>query len=136
MLMSARSHLAGNHQADQGLDTAVAIDRTGTGARVALTGELLLEAVDRLRADFDAIAGPGPITVDARGLSALDTAGAWAIVTLRDRLKAEGVEVAIEGLADTQTALLDPSRTACRSPSPRRPARPAGSSGSPVSARA
>ncbi len=121
MLMSILGHVAGNHQADQSLETAVAIDRTGAGARVALTGALLLEAVDRLRADFDGIAGPGPVTVDARGLTALDTAGAWAIVTLRERLKAEGVEVVVEGLADTQTALLETVAQSLPKPEPEAP---------------
>lgn len=106
------------------MDTAVAIDRTGTGARVALTGDLLLEAVDRLRAEFDGIAGPGPVTVDARGLTSIDTAGAWAIVTLRERLRAEGVEVTIEGLAETQTALLETVAQSLPKPEPEGPREP------------
>lgn len=86
---------------------AVAVDRTGQGARVALTGDLRLEAVDRLTPDFAAVGGPGPVILDASGLGAIDTAGAWAIVSLRDRLAAEGVEVRIEGLAPELMALLD-----------------------------
>ena len=67
----------------------MAIDRSGSGARLALVG------------------GRGPVVVDGAGIEAFDTAGAWAIATLRRRLEAEGVEVRIEGLAPERAALLE-----------------------------
>ena len=60
-----------------------------------------------LRAGWRQVAGPGPVVVDGAGIEAFDTAGAWAIATLRRRLEAEGVEVRIEGLAPERAALLE-----------------------------
>ena len=86
---------------------AVAIDREAAVARVALSGDLRLGGVESIVGRLGEIAGPGPVVVDGSGIEAFDTAGAWAIATLRRRLAAEGVEVRIEGLAPERAALLE-----------------------------
>ncbi|MBB5222100.1 phospholipid/cholesterol/gamma-HCH transport system permease protein [Amaricoccus macauensis] len=86
---------------------AVAIERTGAGARVVLSGDLSLVGVETIFTRLGEITGPGPIVVDGTGVSAFDTSGAWAIATLRRRLAAEGVEVRIEGLAPARAGLLE-----------------------------
>ena len=86
---------------------AVAIDREAAVARVALSGDLRLGGVESIVGRLGEVAGPGPVVVDGSGIEAFDTAGAWAIATLRRRLAAEGVEVRIEGLAPERAALLE-----------------------------
>ena len=86
---------------------AMAIDRSGSGARVALSGDLRIGGVEGIYDRLGQVAGPGPVVVDGAGIEAFDTAGAWAIATLRRRLEAEGVEVRIEGLAPERAALLE-----------------------------
>jgi phospholipid/cholesterol/gamma-HCH transport system permease protein len=88
------------------MPAAVAIDRSGEGARVALSGDLRIGGVETIVAPLGKVAGPGPVVVDGSGIEAFDTAGAWAIAALRRRLEAEGVEVRIENLAPERAALL------------------------------
>ncbi|SEN55848.1 phospholipid/cholesterol/gamma-HCH transport system permease protein [Loktanella fryxellensis] len=58
---------------------------TATGDRLCLTGALTIEAVARLvRSDATAPA-PAAAVIDVAALTAMDTAGAWWIVTLQDR---------------------------------------------------
>lgn len=91
-----------------GVKTAeLAIDRSGEGARVALSGDLRVGGVEGIYRRLAEVAGPGPVVVDGAGIEGFDTAGAWAIATLRRRLEAEGVAVSIEGLAPERAALLE-----------------------------
>ncbi|HRO11044.1 MlaE family lipid ABC transporter permease subunit [Amaricoccus sp.] len=85
----------------------LAIDRSGEGARVALSGDLRVGGVEGIYRRLAEVAGPGPVVVDGAGIEGFDTAGAWAIATLRRRLEAEGVAVSIEGLAPERAALLE-----------------------------
>ena len=101
--------------------TALAIDRTGSGARIVISGDLSVAGVEAIVGRLDTVSGPGPVTVDGKGIARFDTAGAWAIATLRRRLAAEGVEVRVEGLAPACAALLD---TVGKSLPPDRPAPP------------
>jgi phospholipid/cholesterol/gamma-HCH transport system permease protein len=89
------------------MSAALAIDRSGEGARVALSGDFRVGGVEGIVGGLAGIAGPGPIVVDGTGIEAFDTAGAWAIATLRRRLDAEGVAVSIVGLAPERQALLE-----------------------------
>ena len=86
---------------------AMAIDRSGSGARVALSGDLRVGGVEGIYARLAQVGGPGPGRRRRAGIEDFDTAGAWAIATLRRRLEAEGVEVRIEGLAPERAALLE-----------------------------
>lgn len=86
---------------------AMTVDRSGAGARVALSGDLRLAGVETVADRLAQVAGPGPVVVDGSGIAAFDTAGAWAIATLRRRLSTEGVEVRVEGLGADREALLE-----------------------------
>ena len=88
------------------MTAAMLIDRDGPGARVALSGDLRIAGVEAIGSRLGQVAGPGPIVVDGAGIEAFDTAGAWAIATLRRRLEAEGAEVRVEGLSPERAALL------------------------------
>lgn len=85
----------------------MAIDRREGGARVALSGDFRLVGVETVMGALDAVRGPGPIVLDGAGIEDFDTSGAWAIATLRRRLRAEGTEVRLEGLAPERAALLE-----------------------------
>jgi phospholipid/cholesterol/gamma-HCH transport system permease protein len=85
---------------------ALQIDRTGGGAKVALSGDLRVGGVEAIFAQLGEVAGPGPVVVDGAGIEAFDTAGAWAIAALKRRLEAESVEVEVVGLAPARAALL------------------------------
>jgi phospholipid/cholesterol/gamma-HCH transport system permease protein len=90
------------------MDSAtVRIERTGERSMVAVGGDLLIGGIDSLRRDLAGVAGPGDVVLDLAGVTALDTAGAWAVVELRHRLAGEGIAVRIEGASEVQAALLD-----------------------------
>ena len=50
--------------------------------------------------------GKAAVTVDARSITALDTAGAWVLHTLLVRLRAQGGAVTLQGLPAKQARLL------------------------------
>ena len=84
----------------------MAIDRSGSGARLALSGDLRVGGVEGIYGRLAQVAGPGPVVVDGSGIEGFDTAGAWAIAALCRRLKSEGAEVRIEGLSPPHAQLL------------------------------
>jgi phospholipid/cholesterol/gamma-HCH transport system permease protein len=63
-----------------------------------------------------------PLHVEAGGLTALDTAGAWVLYGLLRGLEARGSEARIDGLEDRHRALLDLVRD--RAPEPAEPPSP------------
>lgn len=85
---------------------ALAIETTGHGATFALSGDLRLRGVADLGDRMEQVRGPGSFVVDGSAIEHLDTAGAWIIASLRQRLKGEGAEVAVKGLTEDQAALL------------------------------
>jgi phospholipid/cholesterol/gamma-HCH transport system permease protein len=85
----------------------VTFERSGDRAVVTLGGKVVLAGLEALRGKLAAVAGPGDVVIDLAGVEALDTAGAWAILDLRERLAAEGVAARIEGASDAQAALLE-----------------------------
>lgn len=78
------------------------------GARfLRLAGPLLIGDVARLSARLRDLPGTGPVVIDFAKAGAMDTAGAWLLLSLRDRLAAEGVPVGIEGADARHRLLLD-----------------------------
>jgi phospholipid/cholesterol/gamma-HCH transport system permease protein len=100
------------------------IDRSGETLRIALSGPLLIaglrasaEALGHVRAD-----GARAAKIDLRDLCAIDTGGAWLIVTIMDRLRAEGAEPALTGASPDQITLIEAVEKAM--PDPPAPPRP------------
>jgi phospholipid/cholesterol/gamma-HCH transport system permease protein len=70
------------------------------GARVALAGRLTIDDVARLNDELSAIAPHAPgLTIDLALVSAIDTAGAWAINSLMNRWQQAGHTSRIDGAA-------------------------------------
>ncbi|MDQ3774898.1 MAG: MlaE family lipid ABC transporter permease subunit [Pseudomonadota bacterium] len=65
-----------------------------------------------------------PLHVEAGGLTALDTAGAWILCGLLRGLEARGSEARIDGLEDGHRALLDLVRDRAPEPDPPSPSNP------------
>ena len=84
---------------------SITFETEGSGRTVRFAGPVVVSDLEALRAKLATLPGAGPVTLDLAGAGAMDTAGAWLIVTLRRRLKAEGVETRLDG-ADAKQALL------------------------------
>lgn len=85
----------------------VTFESAGDGRMIRFAGPLLVTDLGALSAGLKGLEGAGPVTLDLSRAGAMDTAGAWLIVTLRRRLAAEGVETRIEGASDKQALILE-----------------------------
>jgi len=72
---------------------------------IALSGALTVRTLARLQAELDALA-PMATRIDLSGVDRLDTAGAWAIVTLRKRINEAGSDATISGASQSHADLL------------------------------
>lgn len=76
---------------------------------LALSGDWTSRGIGSLKRRLDGLrlqSGTG-IAADASGIKALDTAGAWVLQDLLQRLRAEGHEVTLEGLRPEHARLLE-----------------------------
>lgn len=85
----------------------VTFESAGDGRMIRFAGPLLVTDLGALSAGLKGLEGAGPVTLDLSRAGAMDTAGAWLIVTLRRRLAAEGVETRLEGASDKQALILE-----------------------------
>lgn len=88
----------------------------GTDSRVTLGGALTLSGLARLHAALDALPSDRPARLDLSGIDRMDTAGAWAICALRERLSAAGQDLTLEGATPAQENLLATVRDAWPQP--------------------
>ena len=100
------------------------IDRSGETLRIAFAGPLLTAG---LRAPAETLGrvsavGARAAQFDLTDLTAIDTGGAWLIVTIMDRLRAEGAEPALTGASADQITLIETVAKAM--PEPPAPPRP------------
>lgn len=77
------------------------------GARVDLSGRLVMTTLADAQRALAGLRGPGEVTFDLARLEAMDTGGAWLIVDLGRRLEGEGVKVRVENATALQQALID-----------------------------
>lgn len=83
------------------------VEATGNETVVRLSGALLTEHLAEMERPFAQVsANAGTVRVDLSDLTAMDTGGAWMVTHLRDRLSRAGAEVAIDGGAQDQLALI------------------------------
>ena len=91
-----------------GAQTDLTLEDTRDGAVLRFAGRLVVAGLAPLERAAAAVkARPGPIAIDLSRVEALDTAGAWLLITLRDRLTAEGAQVTIEGTGPAEASLIE-----------------------------
>lgn len=76
-------------------------------ARLEVSGDLRIAAVERLDRSALLQEAHDVTAIDIGGLTRIDTAGAWLLVDLHNRLSAGGKEVEIKGASDAQAQLID-----------------------------
>ncbi len=87
--------------------SGISVETAGGARTVRLSGPLGIADLATLRDGLARLPGAGPVRIDLSAVEAMDTAGAWLVLTLRQRLAAEGVEVRIDGLDTRKRLLLD-----------------------------
>ena len=89
------------------MDAADVVVEAGAG-RVRCQGRWTLEAIDGLADRLPRLALPEgrPVRLEADGITALDTSGAWLLQRLRLRLEAAGGAVELHGLEEPHATLL------------------------------
>ncbi|MFU8882276.1 MAG: MlaE family lipid ABC transporter permease subunit [Rhodobacterales bacterium] len=83
----------------------IAVHEGDSGRIVQLSGELTVRTLAQLDAALAALP-PGDTRIDMTAVTTLDTAGAWAIVSLQQRLSDAGFQTGIAGADPHQTDLL------------------------------
>lgn len=86
---------------------------TGAPLRCVLVGRLTIDAVADLDAALTSRAPTAPgLAVDMAGVSALDTAGAWAVAALLTRWQRAGLAAALDAATPDMVRLVDALREA------------------------
>lgn len=96
----------------------IEVDTVEPVVLATVSGSLGVENVSKLHAELSALPGDRPMRLDLSGVTHLDTAGAWALCVLRQRLEALEQPVELVGLdrraqdvlATTLASLPDRSR--------------------------
>jgi phospholipid/cholesterol/gamma-HCH transport system permease protein len=88
-------------------EAAVAHTHSGEETLLALTGRLVLDEVEAVHQALAGVSGTERVIFDLSGVEALDTAGAWVLVTQSQRLAAEGAQTSIRGATEPQQHLID-----------------------------
>ncbi len=88
-------------------DAGVSIEEASGGRLVRFQGPMTVAVLEGLSRRLAALPPGGAVTVDLSAAGAMDTAGAWLVVTLRRRLAAEGVEAEVIGANPKQALLIE-----------------------------
>ena len=91
----------------EALEPALVTTRAGGDTRVELRGRVVLAGISALSGDLGRLEGLGPTVVDLSRVEAMDTAGAWLLVTTIQRLEAAGAPVLLQGANPAHEMLLD-----------------------------
>jgi phospholipid/cholesterol/gamma-HCH transport system permease protein len=86
---------------------SISIERSEGRAVVSLAGRVVIAGLETLERELAGVGGDREVVVDLSAVETLDTAGAWLVVSLRQRLAAEGVESRIENASAIQSSLID-----------------------------
>ncbi len=88
-------------------DTGFSVHHDPASGALQLSGPFTISAVTRAKAAFDDVTAEALENVDLSKLTHLDTAGAWALVTLRTRIGQAGRDLKITGASDKMASLLE-----------------------------
>lgn len=80
------------------------LERAGDGW--ALSGDLTVRSLPGVLQRIEALGGPS-VEIDLSGLQKIDTAGAYALIRLRNRLEKEGQSLALAAAQPDHAALID-----------------------------
>ena len=95
------------------------VEETGAETReLALSGRLTVFELTEAQAALDALPADRDVRVDLSNLSRMDTAGAWALERLRDRLEAAGHDLTLLGASDALSQLMTRVDHAIAEPEP------------------
>ena len=86
--------------------TAISIETMPDGVVVRLGGAMVAASLAPFERALRDLPRQRRVVVDLDAVEALDTGGAWLLITLLARLKAEGVEAELRGASDAQTSLI------------------------------
>jgi len=84
----------------------IVVDESGASRTIVLSGVLSVRTLARVEADL-ATLPPKDTRIDLSSVTTLDTAGAWAIVTLKRRMVEGGYKTDIDGANTHQMDLLN-----------------------------
>jgi phospholipid/cholesterol/gamma-HCH transport system permease protein len=87
-------------------DASVSIDTSSDETVLALAGRVAIDRIEAIDRALRGRTGGGKVVIDLSRVETLDTAGAWLVVTLVQRLGAEGAQVRVEGANEVQRLLL------------------------------
>ncbi|QFT62316.1 MlaE family lipid ABC transporter permease subunit [Roseivivax sp. THAF30] len=95
------------------------VEETGAETReLTLSGRLTVFELTEAQAALDALPADRDVRVDLSNLSRMDTAGAWALERLRDRLEAAGHDLTLLGASDALSQLMTRVDHAIAEPEP------------------
>jgi len=96
-------------------------------ATIQVRGPVTIYTIGTLQPRLADLPRAEAVALDLTGVSRLDTAGAWWVMTLRERIEATGAGFGVLGLSDPNTQTPARRRLAvhapARKPSPCRPSR-------------
>ncbi len=87
-------------------DTPIEITAGDTATRLVLRGAFTIVNVTELEQRLNEIAVTSPVDADLSGVARIDTAGAWALATLRERVQKEGQVFEFTGASEQVESLL------------------------------
>ncbi len=94
-------------------------EQSGDGVTLRFAGQMVTEALGSVEEAMRHLPkGPRRAAVDLSQVESLDTGGAWVVVTLLERLKADGIRAEITGATEDHLALIDTIRRSLPEPLP------------------
>jgi phospholipid/cholesterol/gamma-HCH transport system permease protein len=88
-------------------EAGLSIESAGDETVLAFAGRVVIDRLEALRRAVAAPPATESVVIDLGHVEALDTGGAWLVLTLRDRLEADGRRVVIRGASEAQRHLLE-----------------------------
>jgi phospholipid/cholesterol/gamma-HCH transport system permease protein len=87
-------------------DTTIEITADDAATRLVLRGAFTITNVSELERSLNDIAATSPVEADLSGVARIDTSGAWALSTLRDRIQKADQSFRISGASKQVDSLL------------------------------
>jgi phospholipid/cholesterol/gamma-HCH transport system permease protein len=87
-------------------DPHVEVETGASGTSLAVTGEMTIRTVGRLRDRFEGLDPTSEIRIELGDVTRLDTAGAWLLTTFRKRAEAAGGQVSVQDTTQEMDSVL------------------------------